>query len=107
MMAAGSNGQAVHVQTVRTTRAAAERLMGGITDRPRREIVWVTQISGDHYLCLGCSGPRPSRSASPPSLVYVNHLVAVFVDGTWTAWDRSWLDEPLDLARLGEVVTLR
>lgn len=66
----------------------------------------LTEISGDRYLCTGCMRRVPGTS-TPPTPVFVDCIVAIFVDKSWVPYDQYWLKQQPDLSKLGSVVTLR
>ena len=105
-IAASSNGAAFHVRTVRTTRAAAERVMSFRTDRSRSELVWVTEISGDTYSANGPGAARIISATQAPPVSY-DHIIMINVDGSWFPSDTSWTNLNPDLASLGTVIELR
>jgi hypothetical protein len=99
--ARAEGGHAVHVEVVRSTRAAAVRYtMGdGVTgDTP----VWVVQAEGDGvFTCAGCHTPAGAKA--PTGRV----ITLVVADPGLGGLDFGLDDTPKDLSQLGPVVRLR
>lgn len=91
-------GKAVNVEVVRTTRAQADS--PDTTNQPDVP-VWLMQVSGDDYVCGGCSAPA---GADPPSGRYL--LLAVTVDG-FQSTSFGIGPDARDLGALGAVQVLR
>lgn len=70
--AAKSNGgEARRVEAVETTRGKAADLTGH-SNLDQSEVVWVVQVSGDHYVCGACSMPA---GATAPKGDYITMVL--------------------------------
>ena len=68
-----TDGKAKLVEAVRTTRGKM-RGMAGYSDQHPDEAVWVIQVSGDDYICGGCSAPR---NAALPKGRYITEVLTL------------------------------
>jgi hypothetical protein len=68
-----TDGKARLVEAVKTTRGKM-RGMAGYSDESPDEAVWVIQVSGDDYICGGCSAPS---NASLPKGRYITEVLRI------------------------------
>jgi hypothetical protein len=97
---ARTDGEAKVVEAVQTTRGKM-RGLAGYSDEHPDEVVWVLQVSGDEYVCGGCSAPF---NAALPKGRYITEVLR--------ASDLSVTEFGLGptgaaLSRLGKVERLR
>lgn len=95
-----NGGKALHVEAVKTTRRAAERLSGSSSSQPD-VAVWVVQVTGSEYVCDGCS--RPQGAAAPRG----HYLTLVLTVDAYEGTSFGISSQPRNLASLGEVEVLR
>jgi hypothetical protein len=95
-----NDGEARRVEVVKTTRGEAADLTGH-SNQAQGEEVWVVQVSGDDYVCDGCS--RPAGATSPEGRFMTLVLRVSDFEGT----DFGMSPRATDLARYGEVEVLR
>ncbi len=98
--AKSDDGEAKHVEAVKATRGKAADLTGHSSDN-QDEVVWVVQVSGDHYTCGACSVPAGAHAPSGDYLTLV--LRASDLMGT----DGGIGPKATDLSALGKVEVLR
>lgn len=100
--AAVNDGEAKHVEAVRTTRGRAADLTGNSGTEPDQEI-WVVQVSGTNYSCGLCSRPAGSHA----DLSHMRYITLVLRASDYGGTDAGLRPRPTDLGRFGEVEVLR
>lgn len=94
-------GEAVHVEAVRAKRPEVEKLLGFASNEDRDQLLWLVQIRGDHYQCQYCKGPAGAKP------IEGGYIRITLTDGTWTSGTFNLGRNPLDLASIGVVETIR
>ena len=93
-------GKARKVEAVETTRGKAADLTGH-SNLDQSEVVWVVQVSGDHY---GCGACRIPAGASPPQGDYITMVLRA---SDFESTDGGLGPRATDLSALGDVQVLR
>jgi hypothetical protein len=98
--AKSNSGEAKHVEAVETTRGKAADLTGR-SNLDQSEVVWVVQVSGDHYICGACS--MPAGASAPQG----DYLTMVLRASDFQSTDGGIGPHATDLSALGDVQVLR
>lgn len=93
-------GVARRVEAVETTRGKAAELTGH-SNVDQSEVIWVVQVSGDHYVCTACSMPAGARAPQG------DYITMVLRASDFESTDGGIGPRATDLTGLGDVQVLR